>query len=64
MVRLMTPLLPTRRRLLAGTAAFVAAPAVWRVAIAQPGQRPTPSQTEGPYYPVRLPADMSNWMSW
>lgn len=57
MVRPMTPSLPTRRRLLAGTAAFLAAPVVLRTAIAQPGQRPTPSQTEGPYYPVSLPVD-------
>jgi len=53
----MTPSPPTRRRLLAGTAAFLAAPMVLRAAIAQTGQRPTPSQTEGPFYPVSLPAD-------
>ncbi len=48
---------PARRRLVLGVAAVVAAPAVWRAAVAQPGQRPTPSQTEGPFYPVELPAD-------
>lgn len=50
------PTLP-RRRLLIGTAAFVAAPAVFRSAIAQGTQRLTPRQTEGPFYPVTLPAD-------
>ena len=35
----------------------LAAPAVWRGAIAQTRQRPTPAQTEGPFYPVELPAD-------
>ncbi len=51
-----TPL-PLRRRLVVGTAALLAAPAVWRAAVAQPGRPPTPSQTEGPFYPVSLPAD-------
>ena len=36
---------------------LLAAPAVWRGAVAQAAQRPTPSQTEGPFYPVELPAD-------
>jgi len=50
------PTLP-RRRLLIGTAAFVATPTVFRGAIAQGTQRLTPRQTEGPFYPVTLPAD-------
>lgn len=45
------------RRLVIGAAAALAAPAVWRSAIAQTRQRPTPAQTEGPFYPVELPAD-------
>ena len=45
------------RRLLLGAAVALAAPAVWRGAIAQTRQRPTPAQTEGPFYPVELPAD-------
>jgi protocatechuate 3,4-dioxygenase beta subunit len=49
-----------RRRLLVATAASAAllgAPAIWRSAIAQTAQRLTPRQTEGPFYPVELPAD-------
>ncbi len=46
-----------RRRLIAGAAALVAAPALVRGALAQVTQRPTPSQTEGPFYPVALPED-------
>jgi protocatechuate 3,4-dioxygenase beta subunit len=49
--------LQSRRRLLAGAAALLGAPAVWRPAVAQPALPPTPSQTEGPFYPVALPAD-------
>lgn len=45
-----------RRRLVIASAASLAAPAVWRSAVAA-GTRPTPSQTEGPFYPVRLPDD-------
>ena len=39
--------------------ALVAAPALWLGARAQPSQppRPTPSQSEGPFYPVALPKD-------
>ena len=53
--------LPLRRALLvrgAGLVATAAAPAWLSPALAL-GQalRPTPSQTEGPYYPVALPAD-------
>lgn len=50
-----------RRRLLTGGAglfAATAAPAWLSPALAQgPSLRPTPSQTEGPFYPVALPAD-------
>ncbi len=40
-------------------AAAIALPAFWIGARAQPAvpRRPTPSQTEGPFYPVTLPAD-------
>jgi protocatechuate 3,4-dioxygenase beta subunit len=39
--------------------ALLAAPALWRRARAQPPPllRPTPRQTEGPFYPVTLPKD-------
>lgn len=51
------PVLPRRRLLLAGAAA-VAAPAWLTPALAQGlALRPTPRQTEGPFYPVTLPAD-------
>jgi protocatechuate 3,4-dioxygenase, beta subunit len=52
----MPPRLLNRR---AGAAALVALPAVWRGVRAQtaPVRRPTPSQTEGPFYPVSLPKD-------
>lgn len=46
----------SRRRLVAA-AALLAAPAVWRAAVAQGRLAPTPAQTEGPFYPVELPAD-------
>ena len=43
----------------AAATALIAAPLVWRSALAQDGRShmPTPSQTEGPFYPVKLPAD-------
>jgi len=43
-------------------AALVAAPALWLGARAQPAaaRLATPSQTEGPFYPVRLPQDSDN----
>jgi protocatechuate 3,4-dioxygenase beta subunit len=46
----------TRR---AAAAALVALPAFWTGARAQPAtaRRATPAQTEGPFYPVELPAD-------
>jgi protocatechuate 3,4-dioxygenase beta subunit len=54
---------PGRRRLAA--AALVMFPALWlvagRAAHAQGGPlRPTPAQTEGPFYPVQLPGDHDN----
>lgn len=55
------PLAARRRslRLVAGTAALIALPALHLGARAQAGtrKRPTPAQTEGPFYPVALPAD-------
>ncbi|HSW27463.1 MAG TPA: intradiol ring-cleavage dioxygenase, partial [Burkholderiaceae bacterium] len=51
---------PSRRTLLthgAGLLAATAAPAWLTTALAQQSLRPTQSQTEGPYYPVALPAD-------
>ena len=51
---------PTRRRLLGvGSAALIGFPALWtgaRDATTVP-LRPTPAQTEGPFYPLELPAD-------
>jgi len=40
-------------------AALIAAPMVWTGLAAQPlpARRPTPAQTEGPFYPVSLPRD-------
>lgn len=52
---------PSRRRLLTGGAALMAAtaaPAWLSPALAQNAARtPTPSQSEGPFYPLALPAD-------
>ncbi|NRF71860.1 intradiol ring-cleavage dioxygenase [Aquincola sp. S2] len=50
---------PLRRSLVAGSL-LLAAPAVWRGALAKEPLRLTPSQTEGPFYPVTLPADTDN----
>ena len=47
----------SRRRVLLGAASVVAAPAVLTPALAQAGRLPTPSQTEGPFYPLDLPDD-------
>lgn len=49
--------MPAPRRTIA--AAFVAFPALWLGTRAQPAVRlhPTPAQTEGPFYPLRFPAD-------
>ena len=43
-------------------AAVIALPALWLGARAQPAgaRRPTPAQTEGPFYPVALPRDTDN----
>lgn len=51
--------LPTvsRRRLLGGVASVVAAPTLLTPALAQAMRPPTPSQTEGPFYPLDLPDD-------
>lgn len=51
------PPLLSRRRLLGGVASVVAAPALLTPALAQANRLPTPSQTEGPFYPLALPAD-------
>jgi protocatechuate 3,4-dioxygenase beta subunit len=52
----MTPL--RARRLFIASAAALAAPAWISPSLAQARNlRPTPSQTEGPFYPVSLPAD-------
>jgi protocatechuate 3,4-dioxygenase, beta subunit len=56
---LMNPLLDRRRSLrLVAAAALVAMPAL-HLRAASPGgpRRLTPAQTEGPFYPVKLPAD-------
>jgi protocatechuate 3,4-dioxygenase beta subunit len=53
----MHPPSPVRRRLMLASAASLAAPAWLTPAFAQTALRPTPSQTEGPFYPVAMPAD-------
>ncbi|MDR7151787.1 protocatechuate 3,4-dioxygenase beta subunit [Hydrogenophaga palleronii] len=53
----MDTLSPVRRRLVLAAAATLAAPPWLTPALAQTSLRPTPSQTEGPFYPVALPAD-------
>ena len=53
-----TPALPSRRRSHRLMLAAALWPVVaWRPARAQAPLRPTPAQTEGPFYPVNLPAD-------
>lgn len=55
-----TPLAPVRRRALRFiVASAVAGPALWHPARAQAPapRRLTPSQTEGPFYPVEIPRD-------
>lgn len=47
----------TTRRLVIASAATVAMPTLLLRARAQAALRPTPRQTEGPFYPVELPAD-------
>lgn len=46
-----------RLHLVAGTAALIALPTLSLAARAQSARRLTPAQTEGPFYPVALPAD-------
>lgn len=46
-----------RRGLVIAGAAYIGAPVLIRDARAQETRRLTPSQTEGPFYPVALPAD-------
>ena len=51
----MSPRLPNRRTMIA----LVAMPAIWTGLRAQPAtpRKPTPAQTEGPFYPVDIPKD-------
>lgn len=46
-----------RRRLIASAASLIVAPALVRNALAQDARRPTPAQTEGPFYPIAMPDD-------
>jgi len=46
-----------RRRIVSGIAAALAAPVFIRDVRAQETRRLTPAQTEGPFYPLTLPAD-------
>jgi protocatechuate 3,4-dioxygenase beta subunit len=55
---MMQTLQSPRRTLLLGLAAAVACPALTGRAVAAPALRPTPRQTEGPFYPVELPDDI------
>jgi protocatechuate 3,4-dioxygenase, beta subunit len=48
---------PLRRQIVGGLAATLALPVFVPHALAQATLRPTPAQTEGPFYPVRLPDD-------
>ena len=48
---------PLRRRIVGGLAATLTLPVFIRDALAQTTLRPTPAQTEGPFYPVVLPDD-------
>ncbi len=55
------PWIITRRKtLMALSGAAGASIFAWTSARAQGKLRPTPSQSEGPYYPVKLPADADN----
>ncbi|WP_232540270.1 protocatechuate 3,4-dioxygenase [Azohydromonas aeria] len=51
------PARPSRRVLMARLAAALAAPVLPAAGRAQSGLRPTPAQTEGPFYPVSLGED-------
>lgn len=58
MLPLPPPFFARRRRvLITGLAATLAAPAFIPDAFALATRRPTPAQTEGPFYPVTLPLD-------
>lgn len=52
-----TPTQRTRRLVTAGISVTLAAPWLVPLARAADTRRPTPAQTEGPFYPVALPAD-------
>src|SRR5687767_2309982 len=49
-----------RRQLIVGAAALLASTRLIHSVHAQAPRRPTPSQTEGPFYPVTLPPDSDN----
>jgi protocatechuate 3,4-dioxygenase beta subunit len=51
-------ILPRRREILTGVAAALVVPALAPLAVASTPLIVTPGQTEGPFYPVKLPADM------
>jgi protocatechuate 3,4-dioxygenase beta subunit len=51
-------ILPRRREILTGVAAALVVPAFTPIAVASTPLIVTPGQTEGPFYPVQLPADM------
>lgn len=51
--------LPRRRLIVAGAAAMLA-PGVALAAAAAAGSPPTPSQMQGPFYPLELPLDQDN----
>lgn len=56
-----TPWIITRRKsLLVGSSLAWSLPMAWATARAQGRLRPTPTQTEGPYYPTQVPADADN----
>ena len=54
----MPPATPRRRDILTGAAAALVIPTLAPLAAASTGLVVTPGQTEGPFYPVSLPADM------
>lgn len=54
---------PRRRLLVAGAAAMLA-PALGIAAPAAPGAPATPAQMQGPFYPLELPLDQDNDLTW
>jgi protocatechuate 3,4-dioxygenase, beta subunit len=62
MYRIITPRIITleRRQILLGAAATALAPSLPSLAAEGPRLVVTPGQTEGPFYPVTLPADMDS----